>query len=217
MFEYKRPRVYLVLVRFNQIFSHCIANDFVWKTKLLENDTRVEYRAEQSQGENAIHVPKSSAVKLHGFNVQCLTNPRACHGSFALKFVLSFTNKTDDGIIFSTTGYNTSVVGTSLFLEGSELVASVRTNSRAWNISSPIVKSVNTFQNITVKWSYTGDIVLDIDSNTRAEKYSIVTHSPGEHFDGVFNVGGIDMFLRMTSFKVQSYDLEWSKRIHYGG
>lgn len=184
---------------------------------MLENDTRVEYRAEQSQSENAVHVPKSSAVKLHGFNIQCLTNPRACHGSFTLKFMLSFTDETNDGIIFSTTGYNTSVFGTSLFLEGSELVASVRTNSRAWKISAPITMSVNTFQNITVSWSYTGDIVLDIDSNTRAEKYSVVTHIPGEHFDGVLNVGGIDMLLYMTSFRAQSYDLEWSKRIHYGG
>ena len=201
----------------HRISSHCLANDFVWKTNLLKNDTKVEYLPEQSQGEKAVVVPQSSAVKFHGFNIECLTNPRACHGSFVLKFALSFTDRTSDGIIFSTTGYNTSVIGTSLFLKGSELTASIRTDSRAWKVSAPIDMAANTFQNISVQWSYTGDIVLDIGSNTHVGQYSIVTHIPGESFDGVLHVGGVDMFLYMTSFKVQSYTLEWSKRIHYAG
>lgn len=186
---------------------------------MLENSTNVQYSEAEKQSENAVHIPKSSAVKFHGFNIPCLAKPKACHGNFMLKFFLSFTNETDEGIIFSTSGFNTSVVGTSLFLKNSKLIASIRTKSREWKASAPMNMAVNAFQIIKINWGYNEAIKLTIDTDTYIETYMTVSHIPesGEDLNGVLSVGGIDMLLRFSAFKVEDYDGEWSKRVQYGG
>ncbi len=190
---------------------------------MLENSTNVQYSAGQSLVEGldkkAVRIPKSTTVKFHGFNLPCLANPQACHGSFSLKFVLSFTDETDDGIIFSTTADNTSIVGTSLFLKDSNLIASIRTESRIWKVSAPINMAVNEFKVIKIKWSYNESITLQIGSDSYSGIYLIVSRLPksGEDLNEVLSVGGVDMLLHLTTFKAQDYDEEWSKKIHYGG
>ena len=204
-------------------FSYCVASSFVWPTKLLKNSTSVEYSAGQTlvnlQGQPGVRITTSNSVKLHGFNNPCLKNPKECHGSFQLKFLLSFTDETADGIIFSTTGYNTSVIGTSLFLKDSNLIASIRTESRKWEVSAPANMRGNAFEVIKVNWDYNEDISLKLGADTYTKKYLLVSPLPksDEDLNGVLSVGGINVLLHQTSFKVEDYDEEWEKKTRCGG
>lgn len=79
--------------------------------------------------------------------------------------------------------------------------------------------AVNAFQIIKINWGYNEAIKLTIDTDTYIETYMTVSHIPesGEDLNGVLSVGGIDMLLRFSAFKVEDYDGEWSKRVQYGG
>ena len=183
----------------------------------------MEYSTGQSlvtdQTKKGVHITTSNSVKFHGFNIPCLRNPKACPGSFQLKFVLSFTGETNDGIVFSTSGSNTSISGTSLFLKNSNLIASIRTESRIWEVSAPTNMVVDAFEVVKINWGYNEDISLQLGSNTFTRNYLSVSQLPtsDEDSNGFLSVGGIDIWLNWMSFKVEDYDEEWRKKIHHGG
>ena len=195
----------------------------MWNTKSLRNSTTVEYskgqRYEDGLSKNAVYIPRSSTVKLHGFNVPCLTNPQACLGNFTFKLVFSFTDESANGVIFSTTGYNTSVIGTSLFLKNSKLTASVRTKSRNWTVSGPADMTANVVQSVEINWRYDAELTLKMDSATYQAELSMVPHTPtsGVDLKGILNVGDIDMYLHSFSFEALPYDNEWARKIQNGG
>ena len=144
-----------------------------------------------------------------------------CGGSFSLGLKLYLPDVSTDGIIFSTTGLNTSIVGTSLLLEGSNLLASVRTVSRIWKVSAPAsdLSNGNDLGYVNLIWNYDEEINLKIRGNSFKAPYTVVNHIPlaEDDFKSVMKFGGVDLSTGYISLSIESYDDWLKKKIHPAG
>lgn len=179
-------------------------------------------REMQVGGSSGVFIPRSSPIELHGFNTICLRNPKMCGGSFAFGFNLYLPDVSTDGIIFSTTGHDTSIVGTSLLLEGSNVVASVRTVSRIWKVLAPAsgLSNVNNdFMYVDLIWNYDYEIKLKIEGTPHTAPYTVVTHIPLAEDDlkNVMRFGGVDLSTNLIQLKIEPYDDWLRKKIHHAG
>lgn len=169
----------------------------------------------------AIFIPKTSLIQLCGFNIICLRNPQMCSGSFKFLFRVSMTDVSTDGIIFSTSGDNTSIVGTSVFLINSNLVVVIRTVTRIWSVSAPADSLVgDTLEYVLIIWSYPGDITLKVKGVAYTAPYTVVPLRiplAGDDLKNVIKFGGVDLNLNWVSLEVESYDVWLRKRIRDAG
>ena len=108
----------------------------------------------------------SSQLRLFGFNNPCLSNPRSCLRDIEISMQISLVEATGNGFLFTTSDYNTSALGFSLFVKDQEIVAIVRTETRVWRASGPVQGVVNNLGLIQVKWAYDEKLKLTIGSDS---------------------------------------------------
>jgi hypothetical protein len=168
----------------------------------------------------AISVPRGSHIEFSGFSTKCLRNPKMCDGSFVIGVKVKISDVTTDGLLFSTSGHNTSVVGTSLFLKDSNLMVIIRTVSRIWEVSAPASSLVaDTLKYFQIEWNYMQDIVLRIEDVPYSAPYTVVAPMPlsSEDTKDMITFGGVDLFFNWFSFTMESYDNWLRGRIHNAG
>ena len=199
-------------------------NDFSWSGFQQQNTTRKKLSAAASAvqvgGISSIHIPRASPIELHGLNTLCLRNPKMCSGSFSIVVKLAMSDISTDGIIFSTSGDNTSIVGTTVLLKDSNVMVNIRTVSRLWKVSGPASALVgNTLKFFKIEWSYSGNIILIIEGTRYSAPYTVVGPMPFASDDskGVMTFGGVDLSFNWFSLKTESYDSWERKRIHSAG
>ncbi len=211
-------------IRFNIFFYSLNKGDFAWSLGGFENGTSIGLPgatgAVQVADVAAIFIPRASPIELYGFNIICLRNPKMCGGSFTIGLMVLMTDLSLDGLIFSTTAYNTSIVGSSVFVKDSNLVVVIRTVSRIWKVSAPASALLgDTLKFVQIIWSYLDDITIKIAGVAYTAPYTVVPHMPlaGDDSRGVIRFGGVDLTSSRFSFYVESYE-EWlEKRIHTAG
>ena len=141
-----------------------------------------------------------------------------CPGSFVFSFKLRMADVSTNGIIFSTTGQNTSVVGTSLRIKDSKLVASVRTISRIWEASVPAASLVDESL-VQMKWSYIGELTLNVTGTVETVPYTVVSPIPvaNEDLKDIVEFGEVGLTTGSVNFSITEYEDMQAKRIALAG
>ena len=144
-----------------------------------------------------------------------------CDGSFSLGIKLVLSDLSADGIIISTTGHNTSIVGTSLFLKGSNLFASVRTVSRIWEVSAPAsgLSSVDELVYVDLFWNYNGEMSLNFKGLSHRARYTVAAHMPlaDDQAKNVMKFGGVDLSTNWISVKILPYSYSLYRKYQHAG
>lgn len=166
-------------------------------------------------------IPRSNPVELYGVNTICLRNPKMCDGSFSLGIKLDLSDLSADGIIVSTTGHNTSIVGTSLFLKGSNLFASVRTVSRIWEVSAPASSLTNVDEVVCVDLflNYDGEMRLHFNGLSHRARYTVAAHMPlaDDQVKNVIKFGGVDLRTNWIDLEIFPYSNSLYRKYQHAG
>lgn len=197
---------------------------FAWSFYNSENTTRMRLSGAEGfvkvGGKSGYLISRTSYIELTGLNILCFWNPKKCFGSFVIGIIISLKDVSAGGIIFSTSGDNTSVVGTSLFLKDSNLVVAIRTDSRVWTVTAPASNLVrDDFTYVRISWHYNNDISLKIDGIPYTAPYKVVPRLPynGDRFTGVVKLGGIEFVLNWFDLSITPYTVSLNKRIQPAG
>ncbi|XP_028392974.1 uncharacterized protein LOC114517441 isoform X2 [Dendronephthya gigantea] len=197
-------------------------NSFAWPFYNVENTTRMRLSGAESfvkvGGKPGYLIPTTSHIELSGLNILCLWDPKKCSGSFVIGIQISVKDVSVDGVIFSTSGHNTSVVGTSLFLKDSNLVVAIRTATRIWTVTAPASGlDRDNFTYVMIYWQYNNDISLEIDRIPYTAPYKVVPGVPynGDLFPGVIKLGGTEFIINWFTLDIIPYTTSFNKRIQY--
>ena len=133
---------------------------------------------------------------------------------------ISLVEATGSGFLFTTSDYNTSALGFSLFVKDQEIVAIVRTETRVWKAAGPVQGVVNNFVYVIVEWAYDKKLKLDVGSDSfygelvLAEHVGRVDETPST----VIKVGGsLDFSIVYVSVTLKEMDESEKIKTVYSG
>ena len=142
---------------------------------------------------------------LYGFDNPCLVNPKQCAAGFVISLSIILKPYSSEGFILTTSNYNKSAVGTSLFVEDGQLVTIIQTETRVWNVSGPVPPVLNCSVRIT--WSYEEEVTMKIGNSRYNNMYVIRDHFVESTHNSSLVIGGRHLDFVMSDFMIEIPDV----------